>query len=121
MVFGKLIDLQSGKSPSPDGWPIQIVKSVSEFIAIPLSIIFNKSFNSSTLPLDWKSAHITSIHKKRAKKSCFNYRPVSLTPISWKLMESIKKDHILQLSHLLTNNLISPQQFGFVDLAIYNY
>ena len=46
------MDLQSGKSPGPDGWPIQIVKSVSEFIAIPLSIIFNESFNSSTLPLD---------------------------------------------------------------------
>ena len=71
VVFGKLMDLQSGKSPSPDGWPIQIIKSVGEFIAIPLSIIFNKSFSSSTLLLDWKSAHVTSIHKKRAKKILF--------------------------------------------------
>ena len=29
---------------------------VGEFIAIPLSIIFSKSFNSGTLPHDWKNA-----------------------------------------------------------------
>ena len=38
------MNLQSGKSAGPDGWPIQLIKSVGELISVPLSIIFNKSF-----------------------------------------------------------------------------
>jgi len=36
IVFSKLTALQSSKFPGPDGWPITIIKSVSEFISVPL-------------------------------------------------------------------------------------
>ena len=85
---------------------------MSEFISVPLSILFNKSLNSGTLPSDWKCANVTPIHKKGARNLACNYRPVSLTSIFSKLMESIVKDHIL--NHLSTNNLLSPYQFGFI-------
>jgi len=39
------MNLQSGKSLGPDSWLVQILKTVSEFIAIPLFII-----HSDTLP-----------------------------------------------------------------------
>ena len=39
-------------------------------------------------------------------------RPVSITSIFSKFMESIIKDHLM--NHLLTNNLLSAYQFGFV-------
>ena len=92
-VFSKLIALQSNKSSEPDGWPITIIKSVSEFISVSLSILFNKSLNSGTLPSDWKCANVTPIHKKGARNLACNYRPVSLTSIFSKLMESIVKNH----------------------------
>jgi len=38
------MNLQSGKSLGSDSWQVQIIKSVGEFIAIPLFII-----NSDTL------------------------------------------------------------------------
>ena len=41
IVFSKLTALQSSISPGPDGWPITIIKSVSEFISVPLCILFN--------------------------------------------------------------------------------
>jgi hypothetical protein len=41
-----------------------------------------------------------------------NYRPVSLTNIASKVMESIIRDHILD--HMQSNNLLSKRQFGFV-------
>jgi len=44
------MNLPSDKSPGPNGWPIQLIKLVGEFIAAPLSILFNKSFNSDILP-----------------------------------------------------------------------
>ena len=103
IVFSKVMNLQSGKSPGPDGWPIEIIKLVGESISLPLSIIFTKSYNSGTLPHDWKSADVTPIHKKGARNLVSNYRPVSLTSIFCKLMESIIKDHIM--SHLMDNNL----------------
>jgi len=112
IIFNKVTNLPSGKSPGPDGWPIQLIKLVGEFIAVPLSIIFNKSFNCSIFPQDWRSAHVTPIHKKGACNIVSNYRPVSLTSIYCKLMESIIKDHIM--NHLLSNNLVSPQKFGFI-------
>ena len=59
IVFDKIMNMHNNKSPGPDGWPISLIKSVGEFIAIPLFIIFNKSFNSGTLPHDWKNAQVT--------------------------------------------------------------
>ena len=107
-----IMSLPNSKSPGPDGWLIVIIKSVSEFTVIPLSIIIKKSFNSRNFPHDWKNALITPIHKKCARNQTCNYCPVSLTSIFSKFMESIIKDHIT--SHLLTNKLLSDYQFGFV-------
>jgi len=42
IVFEKIMNIHNNKSPGPDGWPISIIKSVGQFISIPLSIIFNK-------------------------------------------------------------------------------
>ena len=67
IVFDKVMNLQSGKSAGPDGWPIQLIKSVGKLISAPLFIIFNKSFVDGVLPQDWKSAHVTPIHKKGAR------------------------------------------------------
>ena len=50
--------------------------------------------------------YITPIHKKGARNLTCNYRPVSLTSIFSKLMESIIKDHIL--NYLSINNLLVP-------------
>ena len=55
---------------------------------------------------------VTPIHKKGARNQVCNYRPISLTSIFSKFMESIIKDHLM--SHLLTNNLLSAYQFGFI-------
>jgi len=85
---------------------------MGELISVPLSIIFNKLFIDGVLPKDWKSAHITPIHKKGARSIVSNYQPVSLTSVYCKMMESIIKDHLL--NHLLSNNLISPQEFGLI-------
>ena len=68
-----VLALQSNKSPGPDGWPITIIKSVSEFISVPLSILFNKSLNSGSVPSDWKCANVTPIYKKGARNLACNY------------------------------------------------
>ena len=50
--------------------------------------------------------------KKGVKPQPLNYRPVSLTSVVCKIMESIIRDNII--THMKENNLFSDQQFGFI-------
>ena len=52
------------------------------------------------------------VHKKGSITDPVNYRPISLTSSACKVLEAIVKDRILE--HLNANNLLSPQQFGFL-------
>ena len=94
MVCSVITKLKSEKSTGPNGWPIEVIKQCSQQISIPLSIIFNKSFQSGVLPQDWKVAYITPIHKKGSCNVTGNYRLVSLTSTIVKIMESIDKSSI---------------------------
>jgi len=55
---------------------------------------------------------ITVLHKKGGKDSIENYRPISLTCICCKIMESIIRDKIMY--HFMSNSLFSDKQFGFI-------
>ena len=56
------------------------------------------------------TSNIVPIYKKGNKKEALNYRPVSLTCIVCKLMESIIRDkimeHFLLWGTLVTNNMV---------------
>ena len=64
-----------------------------------------------TVPPVWKSANITPIFKKGSKGSPGNYRPVSLTCVLCKVMESVLRDAIVE--HLAKHHLIRNTQHGF--------
>jgi len=64
------------------------------------------------LPSDWKLAEVTAIYKKGPKTHRGNYRPVSLTSVCCKILESLIRDHII--NYLLENSLLSDKQYGFV-------
>jgi len=81
-------------------------------LAVPLEIIFNMALETGCSPQEWKEANVTPIFKKGTKGDPGNYRPVSLTSVPCRLMESVVKDKIM--SHLLENNLIRDSQHGFM-------
>jgi len=54
---------------------------------------------------------VTAIHKKGVKSDRSNYRPVSLTSVSCKILEALVRDYLM--SFLLVNNLLSNKQYGF--------
>ena len=66
------------------------------------------------MPRIWKDATITSIFKKGDNSNPGNYRPVSLTSIVCKVMESIIRDKIMK--HLHLNDLLSECQHGFIPM-----
>ena len=60
----------------------------------------------------WCKAIITAIHKKGPRNLAKNYRPISLTSVICKLMESFIRDAIL--NHMVRGNLFTNAQHGFV-------
>ena len=72
---------------------------------------FNVSLQTGELPAIWKCASVTPVFKKGAANNPSNYRPISMTCISCKLLECGSKESVL--SHLLHNNIISRHQHGF--------
>jgi hypothetical protein len=63
-------------------------------LCTPLAKIFETSIKTGLLPEDGKGANITAIFKKGNKKVAGNYRPVSLTSIVGKLMETLVQEEI---------------------------
>ena len=68
--------------------------------------------DTGQVPSDWKVANVTPIYKKGSKAEAGNYRPVSLTSICCKMMESIIRDDVVE--HLTQNRLIHSSQHGFI-------
>ncbi len=112
-VLKKLKALKTDKSPGPDGFHPRVLKEAAENLAEPLTIIFRKSVEEGKLPQIWKDANVTPIFKKGDKNKPGNYRPVSLTCILCKMLESLVRDEVI--SHMTDNNLLSIHQHGFIS------
>ena len=110
-MFKLLTSLKISKSPGPDGINPKILKESARELAYPFKLLFDVSMKSGKIPSKWKIAEVRPIFKKGSKTTPGNYRPVSLTSIVCKLFETFLRDALC--SHLLTNKLLSPHQFGF--------
>ena len=67
-------------------------------LAIPVSVLFNKSLKEGAHK-SWLKAVITAIDKKGLRSVPYNYRPVSITSVISKVMESIVRDAIVGTFH----------------------
>ena len=110
-VKKKIGQLHKFKSPGPDGFLPRVLREVKEEVAPHLASIFNESIRSGCVPRDWRLADITPIFKKGDRSQPSNYRPISLTSIVGKLMESVIVDRISD--HMESNNLLRNSQHGF--------
>ena len=113
MVLATLQKLKANKSPGPDEIHPKLLIETAEQISYPLQTIFATSLRTHTVPTDWKNGRISAIHKKGNRKLASNYRPISLTCILCKCMESIIRSHIVQ--HMKLNKLFSSKQYGFIS------
>ena len=111
-VKKKIKELKPNSAAGPDGIHPKLLKECVNEIAPVLAMIFRKSMDSGEVPEEWRQANVIPIFKKGSKAAPSNYRPVSLTCVSCKMMESIIKDDLML--HLKRNNLINPSQHGFM-------
>ena len=57
------LKLKTFKSPEPEGVHPRVINELADCISIPLSTIFNTSLTTGKLPIEWKQANISPIHK----------------------------------------------------------
>ncbi len=111
-VRKKLQELNQSKSAGADNQHPRVLKEIAESIVAPVTFIYRRSLDEGFLPQAWKDANITPLHKKGNKASSNNYRPVSLTSILCKLLESIIKDEVIKF--LKKHNLLYKFQHAFI-------
>ena len=73
---------------------------------------FNMSLKEGIVPFEWKEANSIPLFKKGSRNKSVNYRPVSLTSVICKLLETIIRDHMMDF--LIKHKLINPSQHGFL-------
>ena len=89
---------ENNKSMGPDNIHIRALKEGINSFSVALTILFQKSIESSEIPEDWKKANITALYKKGVKSDPGNYRPISLTSVVSKILEKlIKRKLVLYL------------------------
>ncbi|KAK4828700.1 LOW QUALITY PROTEIN: hypothetical protein QYF61_000538 [Mycteria americana] len=111
MVSDLLHHLDTHKSMGPDEIHPRVLKELADVLTKPLSIIYQQSWLTGEVPVDWRLANVTPSYKKGRKEDPGNYRPGSLTSVPGKLMEQIILSAITR--HVQDNQGIKPSQHGF--------
>ena len=92
-VGERLLRLKSDSAPGPDGLHPRILRETAPVMSGPWAQLFRSSLDSGRLPKDWSMDEITPLHKKGPKQCPGNYRPVTLTAVPCKVLESLIRDH----------------------------
>ena len=98
-----LLNLKAGKAPGQDGFTKADLTLENENMSDILTAVFQYSIDIGGLPASlWNLENVVHIFKAGKRTNPSNYRPVSCTCISWKL-----------LKHIVLRELISGNQHGF--------
>lgn len=106
-----LSNVNINKATSPDQIPCWVLKNAAQEIAPFLQRFFLLSLQIENVPQDWRNANIHAILKKGDRSLPSNYRPISLTSVSCKIMDHIIFSHIM--AHLEEFRILSDIQHGF--------
>ena len=111
-VISEIKSVNKDKSCGPDEIDIKMLHELLDYMCGPITEVLKKSFNLGVLPRDWLDAIVTPVFKKGSKSKAENYRPISLTCIICKVLESIIKRSIVK--HFVNHKLFANEQHGFI-------
>lgn len=82
-----------------------------DYLSYPLMLMFQKSYTTGTCPTLWKRSDVKSIFKKVSRSDLLRYRPVYLTSVYCKYLESIFVKVIYDFLH--SNDLMNDDHYAF--------
>ncbi|CAK1596057.1 unnamed protein product [Parnassius mnemosyne] len=106
-----LLSLDIQKSSGPDGIPSIVLRTCAPELAPVLTRLFRYSYSQGVVPNSWKTAFVHPIPKKGDRSDPSNYRPIAITSLFSKIMESIINCQLIR--YLEDHQLISVRQYGF--------
>ena len=80
-------NLNPNKAHGLDMISICMLKIYGDSFLKPLELIFKSCIESRKLPIEWRKANVVPVHKKYNKQLIESYRPISLLPVSGKILE----------------------------------
>jgi len=110
-VLKLLLNVKENKATGPDGIPGKLLKTCAHELADVYRLLFQASLDQGTVPDDWKDASVVPLFKKGDRTKAVNYRPVSLTSISSKLLEHVVHSSIMD--HFDKHKFLNDAQHGF--------
>lgn len=87
--------LKGHTSAGPDAIPAYVLKGCIEYLAEPITFIFNIILDTGEYPDTWKESRVTPIPKKGSKTMVENYRPVAILCALAKVFEMVLHDRLL--------------------------
>jgi hypothetical protein len=110
-VLNQLKSLKTNKAIGLDNISARLIKDVSVVICKPLTCLYNRSLHSAVFPNIWKMVRVNALFKSGSRQDANNYRPITVLPTLSKILE--KAVHAQIYDFLITNKLLTPNQFGF--------
>ncbi|TRZ13543.1 hypothetical protein HGM15179_013567 [Zosterops borbonicus] len=83
MFSNLLLHLDTSKSMGPNGIHPKVLRKLWEELT-KLLLIYQESWLTREIPIDWKSANVMVIYRRCWKEDPGNYEPVSLTLVPGK-------------------------------------
>ena len=110
-VYKQICNMNNDKSPGLDGLNVKLLKLAAPYISNCIAHICNLSLYSSQFPDNWKRAKVTPIYKTGDKSDVSNYRPISVLPITSKIIERAVHEQLY--NYISSTNNLSSAQSGF--------
>lgn len=80
----------TGKSPGPDGLPIEFYKAHGDLRAPFLASLYSHCLKVGAFPNSMSHAHIVLIYKSpKDPSSCASYRPIALLNVDFKILTKL--------------------------------
>ncbi len=109
-VHKALSELDHRKCAGPDLIDPYFLKLAADFVAEPLTHLFNLTVQTKEIPMIWKSAFVLPLLKGEDPSTLNNYRPISNLSLLAKILESLVSDQLKEF--LYTTEILSMHQSG---------
>ena len=117
-VAARIRRFRKPKSTVPGDIFPQLVTQFADFLAIPLTDIYNCIITSKEWPLCWKREYVTIIPKKNNPESLGDLRNIACTLLASKIFESYVLDWLKLEVHLRSNQFGGVKGLGTDHLLV---